>query len=52
MSKAQLLMLTGGGSGIGRSTCQLLARDGAKVAVADINLKGAEETLSLLPSKL
>ncbi|KAH8291713.1 hypothetical protein KR018_011678, partial [Drosophila ironensis] len=34
----------GAGSGIGRATCRLLARDGAKVIAADCNLKAAEET--------
>lgn len=43
-----LLFCAGGGSGIGRSTCQILSREGATVVVADINLKSAEETLSLL----
>ncbi|XP_050698766.1 (3R)-3-hydroxyacyl-CoA dehydrogenase-like [Eriocheir sinensis] len=40
--------VAGGGSGIGRAVCQLLAKDGARVVVTDINLKGAEETFQLI----
>jgi 2-hydroxycyclohexanecarboxyl-CoA dehydrogenase len=41
-------VITGGGSGMGRSTCVQLARDGAAVAVWDINPKGAEETAQII----
>jgi 3-oxoacyl-[acyl-carrier protein] reductase len=37
-------LITGAGSGIGRATALLFAREGADVAVNDINLKSAEET--------
>jgi NAD(P)-dependent dehydrogenase (short-subunit alcohol dehydrogenase family) len=37
-------LVTGGGSGIGRASAILLARHGARVAVADRNLAGAQET--------
>ena len=40
--------ITGGGSGIGRATALLMAREGAKVAVADLDGAQAEETAALV----
>jgi NAD(P)-dependent dehydrogenase (short-subunit alcohol dehydrogenase family) len=39
--------VTGGGSGLGRALCLSLARRGARLAVADLNLEAAEETCRL-----
>ena len=39
--------ITGAAAGIGRATAILFAREGARVAVADINLAAAEETAQL-----
>ena len=44
----RVAIVTGGAGGIGRATCLQLAADGAKVAIADINLPGAEETMRLI----
>lgn len=41
-------LVTGGGDGIGRATCIAFAKDGAKVAVADVRLGPAEETVALI----
>nr|XP_053645630.1 fluoren-9-ol dehydrogenase-like [Cherax quadricarinatus] len=46
----KVALVTGGGSGIGRAVCQVLARDGARVVVADINVQGAQDTHSMLPN--
>lgn len=38
----RVALITGGASGIGKAVCLALARQGARVAVADINASGAE----------
>ena len=40
----KVIVITGAGSGIGKETALLLAKEGAKVVVADVNEKGGEET--------
>jgi len=44
-------LVTGGGSGIGRATALRLARDGAAVAVADIDEHSARETARLVEGR-
>lgn len=46
----KVAIVTGAGSGIGRETAGLLSRAGASVVVADINLDGAQETVSSIES--
>ncbi len=38
-------MVTGGGSGIGRATALLFSRNGARVVVADVDVRGGRETV-------
>lgn len=40
------IAVTGGASGIGKATCEILLKDGAKVYIADLNISGAEELQS------
>ncbi len=44
----KVALVTGGSSGIGRATALAFARDGARVAVADLNIVGGQETVSLI----
>jgi NAD(P)-dependent dehydrogenase (short-subunit alcohol dehydrogenase family) len=41
-------LVTGGGDGIGRATSIMFAKDGARVAVADIRLGAAQETVEMI----
>ena len=45
---SRVAIVTGGASGIGRSTCAALARAGAKVVVVDVNAEKVGETLAEL----
>ena len=44
----RVAVITGASQGIGRCVAQLYAKEGAKVAVIDVNVAGGEETVALI----
>ena len=42
----KIALITGGGSGIGKASCVLFAREGARVVVVDVDLHAAQATAS------
>lgn len=44
----KVVIVTGGGSGIGRATCEVFAEEGAHVVVADINEAAGQQTVEAI----
>ena len=44
----RVAIITGGGSGIGRATALVFAKEGARIVVADVDLKRGEETVNTI----
>jgi sorbitol-6-phosphate 2-dehydrogenase len=47
----KIAIVTGGAQGLGAALCYRLAREGAHVVVADLNLEGAEETAAAIAAQ-
>lgn len=46
--EGKVAIITGAGSGIGRRTAELFAREGARISAVDLNAAGAEETVEVI----
>ncbi|SDD30277.1 NAD(P)-dependent dehydrogenase, short-chain alcohol dehydrogenase family [Paenibacillus sp. CF095] len=48
----KVVLITGGGSGLGRSAAVEVAREGAKLALVDVNMKALEETKRVISDEV
>ncbi|MFP6793594.1 MAG: glucose 1-dehydrogenase [Pseudomonadales bacterium] len=49
--KNKTAIVTGGGSGLGAASCELLAKEGAMVVVTDVNAEAAEQTANVIEQR-
>ena len=49
---SKVALITGGGSGIGRQSALLFAKEGAKIAVVDLDEKSGRETASMIKNAI
>jgi NAD(P)-dependent dehydrogenase (short-subunit alcohol dehydrogenase family) len=49
--EGKIALVTGGAQGLGEAAARMLAREGARVAISDVNLKGAEKVAASLNEK-
>ena len=47
----KVVAITGGGSGMGKTTCEMFANEGGIIAVIDVNEQGALETVKSIEEK-
>ncbi|HEX6690339.1 MAG TPA: SDR family NAD(P)-dependent oxidoreductase, partial [Burkholderiales bacterium] len=50
--KGKTAAITGGGSGLGRAMALAFAAEGMRIAIADVDQKGLDETGALLGDRL
>ena len=50
--KGKVALITGAGSGIGRQAALLFSREGASIAVVDVNEQAANETAEMIPDAI
>ena len=50
--KDKVALITGAGSGIGRQSALLFSREGAAIAVVDVNEQAARETAAMIPDAI
>lgn len=49
--KGKVVLITGAGSGIGRESAALFAREGARIVVGDVNEEAGRETVNIITSE-
>jgi NAD(P)-dependent dehydrogenase (short-subunit alcohol dehydrogenase family) len=49
--EGKIALITGGAQGLGEATSRMLAREGARVAITDVNIMGAQKVAAAISLK-